>query len=30
VIFLKDQLQDVLPLIIGSGKFQTVVFARCW
>jgi branched-chain amino acid transport system permease protein len=27
VIFLKDQLQDVLPLIIGSaGNFQTVVF----
>jgi branched-chain amino acid transport system permease protein len=27
VIFLKDQLQDILPLIIGSaGNFQTVVF----
>lgn len=27
VVFLKDQLQDILPLIIGSaGNFQTVVF----
>ncbi|MET0278796.1 MAG: branched-chain amino acid ABC transporter ATP-binding protein/permease [Pseudorhodoplanes sp.] len=27
VIFLKDQLQDVLPLIIGTaGNYQTVVF----
>jgi branched-chain amino acid transport system permease protein len=27
VIFLKDQLQDVLPMLIGSaGNYQTVVF----